>query len=630
MINYFDYYNLDYESLYNNAQKYKFINDVVKNEYFLGIERGKNKIYENLNLFQPLDNIYPKGSPKWITQEIKNCKTDILHFCQYLKILDPTDSFIPYKPYLYQQEYYRALNESKYVISDKCRQIGFSVGTYIYLLHQAMFKKDQRIDIISINDDLATSFLKKLKGTYDSMEDWIKMIPFFQKTKDGGNNEHTFSLQNGSMIKSLPRRKEGARSSSLSILVFDEAAFIEYMDLQWRGSYASIAKSEKSKAIIISTRNGNSGVGGWYYDKLTSTQNGETDFTLVEANWWEVPEYLVDPAWLDGHWKNTSRDSFLQEVCKKWIISGETVLSKEKLLGYKVKEPISNKIINIETGRSENIEGLAVFEIPASGVKDERDEYIDEPNRYAIVADVGTGSAKSFSSFHIFNLDNNEQVAEYKRRITTNEYAKLLIKVSKYYNEAIIVFERNNPGEAICSDIINVHKYKNVFKRVRKRVSYKDWGWTTTTKTRPLIINSLIEDFENDNIKINGKRTIDESLTFIWNEKTQKPEAATGSNDDLIISLAIYCYLKERLIQDSAPKTHIMRGDDTAKTKIWDIIYDTDVEHQYREYYWLYGKKTREKINKRFNIEKPKEPPVKKRGRPIILDANFDENDNFD
>jgi len=610
MIKYFDYYNLDYNSLKRNAEKQKFVNDLVRDEYFIGLERARKKTYDNIEAFQPLPNDFDKGTKEWVLQEIKNSKRSIMHFSQYCRILDPTESFIDYNPYLYQQSYYNVLKDSKYVISDKCRQVGFSVGTQVYLLHELMFKKNQRIEIISINDNISKEFLKKLKGTYDNLVDWWKEIPMFQKKPkdEGGNNEHEMTLNNGSNIKSLPRTKQGSRSGSLSILVFDEAAFIEYMKDQWKGSYYSIAKSEKSKAIVISTRNGNMGIGEWYYNMLTSTENGETDFNLVEVNWWEVPDYLINPKWLDATYKNTSRDSFLQEVCKKWLVAGETVLDKEKLLNYRIMEHISTSIVNQETQRTEAIDGLRIFRKPV--IEDDD----GHPRRYAITADVGTGGSKSFSAFHVFDLYDHTQVAEFKKRITTNEYSKLLIRVAKYYNEAVIAWERNNPGEAITSDLVKIYKYIKCYRRSRRKPQYRDWGWVTSNKTRPLMVNDLIEDFTNDNIKICSKRTIDEGLSFIWNEKNGKPEAAAGAVDDLIMSLSIYCHLKNHLDKVSIPKAAMFKDDQGFRKKVWNIVYDDQVEAYYRENYWLYGESTRKKINDRYGIEEVE--PEKKRGRP--------------
>lgn len=598
MVKYFDYYNLDYHLLKKNAKEYKFINDRVRDEYFLGLERAKKKAYDVIP-FEKEENEYEPGTREWVEKEITNCKKNIFHFCQYIKILDPTASLIPYQPYLYQQQYYRTLMDNRYIISDKCRQVGFSVGTYVYLLWHALFKMHQTIEIISINDDLSKDFLRKLKKTYKSMPDWMLSIPLFQTgaAVGGTDNEHALGFGNGSLIKSLPRREEGARSGALSILVFDEAAFIDYMDKQWRGSYFTIAKSQQAKALVISTRNGTVGKGEWYYKRLTAAQNGESNFNLIEVDWWEVPDFLINPKWLDDTYRETDRDTFLQEVCKMWLVAGDTVLDKDKLLNYKVEEHEYNKVFNTETEKFEEIKNLHIWKKPR------------EDTGYAVVADVGTGSAKSFSACHVFDLEDNSQVAEFKDKINTNDYAKLLIKVANYYNGAIIVVERNNPGEAVVSDLVNVHKYKNLYRRKRKKAQYRDWGWVTSTKTRPLVINDLIEDFDNDNILLRSQRTINEALSFVWDEKSGKPKASGGAQDDLVLAWGIFCHLKEHLY-DVMKDLIAPLASEEPESKIFGIAYKTEVEKHFRDYYWVYGEKTQKKIKENIDLDKPQKTYV--------------------
>jgi hypothetical protein len=600
MIKYFDYYSLNYDILKEKALKHQFINNLTRDEYFLGLERAKKKEYD-LRPFLAEENSYEPGSIDWMKEEIRNCKSDIVHFCQYIKIKDPTGGYIQYEPYLFQQVFYKTLNENKYTITDKCRQVGMSVATTVYILWLCMFKLHQTVDIISISDRESKGFLDKLKGTYDSLPKWMQNVPQFIKASD---NAHEIKWNNGSHAKSLPKTKDGSRSGSLSLLVFDEAAFIDYMDSQWRGSYFTTSRKEDSKALVISTRNGTIGVGSWYYDKLTGTQQGETDFSLVEAEWWEVPEYLEDPHWLDGAYKNTSRDSFLQEVCKKWLVAGDTVLDKEALLNYPIKEHLHSNIINSE-GLLEKIDKLYVFEEPQIITKEivnnqlGKKEIIEVPKAYAVIADVGTGAAKNYSSFHVFDLDTREQVVEYKNRINTNKYAKILSEVAHYYNDAVLVVERNYPGEAVMSDLINQIKYKNLYSRRKGGKSlYADYGWVTSPKSRPILINALIDDFENNGVKINGRRTIDELLGFIWNERDGKPKASSGNNDDLVISLAILCYLKDDLLSyRSQEQAQITRDDGLlARANVWGYNDKVYIEQFYEENYWLFGQNTQEKI----------------------------------
>ena len=58
------------------------------------------------------------------------------------------------------------------------------------------------------------------------------------------------------------------------------------------------------------------------------------------------------------------------------------------------------------------------------------------------------------------------------------------------------------------------------------------WGFTTSSKTRPLIVAKLEEFIRNRIIKIPSARAFDEFRTFIWNNG--KPQAMRSYHDDLL------------------------------------------------------------------------------------------------
>ena len=75
-------------------------------------------------------------------------------------------------------------------------------------------------------------------------------------------------------------------------------------------------------------------------------------------------------------------------------------------------------------------------------------------------------------------------------------------------------------------------------------------GFTTSMKTRPLIIAKFEEFIRNKLITIYSSRTINEMKTFIW--RNGKPQAMKGYHDDLIMALAIACWVRDTAIQNNA------------------------------------------------------------------------------
>jgi hypothetical protein len=72
-------------------------------------------------------------------------------------------------------------------------------------------------------------------------------------------------------------------------------------------------------------------------------------------------------------------------------------------------------------------------------------------------------------------------------------------------------------------------------------------GFSTTTKTRPLIISALDTYMTSKDILIRSQRLIDELFTFIWNNG--RAEAMKGYNDDLTMAMAIGLWVRNTALR---------------------------------------------------------------------------------
>jgi hypothetical protein len=72
-------------------------------------------------------------------------------------------------------------------------------------------------------------------------------------------------------------------------------------------------------------------------------------------------------------------------------------------------------------------------------------------------------------------------------------------------------------------------------------------GFTTSTKTRPLIISKMETYVREKELVINSERTIEEMFTFVWNG--MKPEAMPGYTDDLVMSLCIALWVRDTALR---------------------------------------------------------------------------------
>ena len=72
-------------------------------------------------------------------------------------------------------------------------------------------------------------------------------------------------------------------------------------------------------------------------------------------------------------------------------------------------------------------------------------------------------------------------------------------------------------------------------------------GFSTTSKTRPLIISKLEEFFREESVVVRSNRLIDELLTFVY--INNRAEAMRGYNDDLVMSFAIVLWVRDTALR---------------------------------------------------------------------------------
>ena len=107
----------------------------------------------------------------------------------------------------------------------------------------------------------------------------------------------------------------------------------------------------------------------------------------------------------------------------------------------------------------------------------------------------------------------------------------------------MVVIENNSIGYTVLDKLVD-YAYPNIYYSVKSTHEYIEQhmaehrtsavaGFTTSSKTRPLVVAKLEEFIRNKLIKIYSSRTINEMKTFIW--RNGKPEAMKGYNDDLIL-----------------------------------------------------------------------------------------------
>jgi hypothetical protein len=465
-------------------------------------------------------------------KEIVTCGKNPDYFMKkYCKIQHAQKGLIPFKTYPFQDDCVRDFNEHRFNIVLKSRQLGLSTVTAMYAIWLAIFHRDKNILIIATKQAVAVNLVKKVKTALKSLPSWL-MIPEIKST----TKQHV-EFSNGSSIKAIPTSDDAGRSEALSLLIIDEAAFIRNFDELWTGLYSTL--STGGRAIILSTPNG---MGGKYYELYTKAETGENQFHPIKLLWDVHPDR--DQAWFDSETKNMSLQQAAQELMCDFVSSGETYIGAELL----------NKI-------------RASVEPPIAMWGPNNDfwvwKYATAGHEYILSADVSRGDGSDFSAIQVLDKTTSEQVAEFRGKIFPDQLGNLLCEAGKMYNNGLVCPEKNTYGWTVNKTLLDL-EYKNLhFKSSSDKfnASYgsesssalaSKVGFDTQGGSKDKALTKMQEWLRNDYIKIRSSRTFDELKTFV--SINDKLRAMKGKNDDLVMSLAIGCWLYDGKKQDFVEK----------------------------------------------------------------------------
>ena len=279
------------------------------------------------------------------------------------------------------------------------------------------------------------------------------------------------------------------------------------------------------RVIILSTPNG---VGGQYYKLYTEAEAGLNEFKNINLPWDVHPER--DEEWFEKTTKNLSKKQIAQEYLCDFASSGDTFLTGNDIewVRKNIKPPVER------CGPDMNV---WIWKYPLT------------EHNYILSADISRGDSRDYSAFHIIDVNESECVAEYKGKIQPDRFAELINEFGLRYNKCLVCPENNSYGYATVLKLKEL-QYPNMYHKKRKAVYIAGYvpasesdvaGFTTSGKTRNLILTKLEEVLRNKLISVYSSRFYEELKTFVW--KGNKAQAMKGYNDDLVMSFAIGTWL---------------------------------------------------------------------------------------
>ena len=377
-------------------------------------------------------NVSTTDIRQYIKDEYKRCSIDPIHFIRnHIFIQTQDKGVIKFSLFDFQEQALKDIHANDRSIILKSRQMGISTLISAYCLWQLIFHDGKNILIVSIKEGTAKEIVAKIRLANEK-------LPTYLKLKELENNKLSIKFKNNSMVQAVSSASSAGRSFSASLIILDEAAFIENVEELWLSIQPTLSTTKEGKAIILSTPRGMS---NFFHKTWTDSENKRNEFFKIKLPWNLRPDR--DESWKAKQMLELGAKDFGQEYDCDFLSSGNSLIALDLLQWY--EKELCKDPIELRYGG-----GLWIFKYP------------DYSKDYVVTADSGRGDATDYSAFHVFEIETMEQVAEYKDQIGTKEYGNLLVNVAAEYNNALLIVERENIGWAVLQQIID-RDYQNTF-----------------------------------------------------------------------------------------------------------------------------------------------------------------------
>jgi hypothetical protein len=519
-------------------------------------------------------------SKEQILLEYTKCVRDTPYALKtYLQTYDNTQSqYVPLELFNDQVTLVNDYDTCEENIALKYRQAGVSTVTSAWASKRLVFankRKPEKILIIANKMDTAQEMGNKIRAFVDQWPKWLGVGFSAEK-----NSQRHFKLTNGCEVKAVATSKDALRGYTPTILIFDEAAYINADEDFWSACMASL--STGGKVIVISTPNGFDPI---YYSIYNEAIKGRNDFKITEMYWFRDPRYSKDL-------KLIKCDDIVHYMLNRadYVDSNITLDYSEIKVSNRDFQEIKNKIENegykaysswfesmakklkfdkrkISQELECNFLGSGDNVIPSETMKKIKEKHIKEPvnkfmggslwqwkepvegHRYIMGVDVSRGDSEDFTTMCIIDFDEREQVLEYLGKIPPDVAAEIAFKWATMYSAFIVTDITGGMGVSTSRKLQELN-YKNLYV---DGVNPADkWKWDPKSQDkipginfnnkRVLIIQAFEEALRFD-FALRSQRLFNELNTFVY--ISGRPDHQKGQHDDLIMAMAMALYVGE-------------------------------------------------------------------------------------
>lgn len=446
------------------------------------------------------------------------------------------------------------------IIILKARQQGLSTHVGGYLYFNVSQRRARKAMVVTHHSDSTRALFDMTKRFHENCPDLLK-----PHTKYSSRRELTFDVLDSSYVVATAGGESIGRGETLTHVHASELAFWQKSSAleNFNGMTQAVPNAPGTAIFIESTANG---VSGPFYDLWKGACDGTNGYLPVFIPWFTDPDYREE---VPNNFKRTPEE---RDLAMKFSLDNEQLVFRRKKISqngidlWHQEYPATPNQAFLTSGRPvfnpETLQkAMETTKDPIQRLALEGGEWlenargeltiyrtIDPGEQYVIGCDVAMGvSGGDWSCAQILD-SKKRQVATFRSQVHPDYFATVLNSLGEMYNWAYIIVENNSHGILTCTRLGKDMSYPNFFTETQvDKLTDKETlklGFTTTSKTKPLIIDELRAAVREGAIELNDKVTIREMLTYIAT-KTGGMEAEAGCFDDTVMSLALANYIHE-------------------------------------------------------------------------------------
>jgi hypothetical protein len=516
---------------------------------------------------------------------------------------------VPFKVFPRQYEFLKSICSNDNTIAIKHRQAGITTVSAAWATAQCVFAaKDAPETILCIGNklDISEQLLEKLAYFIGQVPRWMWGNDFWSPDPNSDKNTKSiFKTRNKDKIELFNGCKVYARSSgpnaargisAVSILIFDEAAFIENGPAVYSQAVAATASVKHAKIIMVSTPNGKDQL---YYRTYEQALSHKNNYNAVEFKWFQDLRYQrnlkwsrknektgeiewdVDPVigpngeipYDEDRWRRLEREGWLPEspwynkMCKSFN-NDEQKIAQELDVSFLGSSDNVIPVNVIEAHLRQNVIDITKLEN-----WDLWDPFVKETwiwkdpipgHRYVLGVDASSGSAEDRTAIEIIDIDAIDeetgmpyfdQVLEYYGKRTGDEIGEMVYNYATAFNNALVVVECiGGYGDAIILTLM-AKRYKNIYyddpglKTYTVEKAYSTFNLKPgdklpgfrTNAVRVQMIGNFVAMLKENAFRVRSTRVITEMDTWIW--KNGRPDHMEGCHDDSLTCLAMTLFV---------------------------------------------------------------------------------------